>query len=202
MGIQIVGANGKNIGLGVDGRGRGLTATLSESESNYATTLGLKYNINTGNITLTSDAKTTVIYVKNNDNRDIIIDSLIYNLLNTTGGTGNVFIEVVRNPTTGGIITNANNVLVGSTDNANLNFGSTNTANILAYKGATGETVVNGGVCILTGNPTPTGRILISPGGGVILTKGNSIGINYTPPVGNTSQVVQFALNAYVKESV
>ncbi len=69
------------------------------------------------------------------------------------------------------------------------------------YKGAQGETVISGGgENILTRNPSTSGRIFISPGGGVIMPKGSSIAFNYTPPSGNTNQIVQFAVNAYVRE--
>lgn len=184
----------------VDKRNRLQTSSLGESESNYATSLGLKFNVNTGDITLTSAAKTTVLYFKNNDTRDVVIDALIYNLGNSNG-TGDVVFEVLRNPTTGGIVTAALPVAVGTGVEANLNYGSTNILNANIYKGATGQAVTTTGLSqIFTRNPTPTGRILISPGGGVLLPKGTSIAINYTPPVGNTTQIVQFALNVYVKE--
>lgn len=201
MSISILDGLGSGREVGVDKRNRMTSATISESESNYHTTLGLKYNINTGDITLTNAVETTVLYLKNNDDRNMVIDALIYNLGNSTGGSGDILINVIRNPTAGDIITNANDVAVGTGLEANLNYGSSLTLNADIYKGASGEAVITNGLTnVLTRNASSTGRIFISPGGGVILPKGNSIAFNYTPPSGNTSQICQFAMNVYVKE--
>lgn len=186
---------------GVDTRNRLETSSISDLESTYAVSIGNKFNINTGDITLTGTTKTTVLYLKNNDTRILVVDSVIYNCGASTGGTVNRRINVVRNPTTGGIITNANPVQVGLTEGANLNFGNTNVPDILAYKGATGEALVNGFETILTLEPTPSGRIAIAPGGNIYMPKGTTLAINYTPPTGSTTQICQFALNVYYKET-
>lgn len=201
MGFSILDGKGRGNEAAVDGRGRILSSSLVETESNYATSLGLKYNINTGDITLTNSVKTSVLYFKNNDNRDVVVDALIYNLGSSNSGSLDCVIDVIRNPTAGDIITNANDVLVGPNENANLNFGSSNTIEALAYKGATGETALSGGgVVITTRNPSPSGRIFISPGGGFILPKGTALGVDFTPSTGNVTQIVQIALNVHVKE--
>lgn len=201
MGVTFVDGEGSGREAGVDKRNRVKASSIIETESNYSTSLGLKFNVNTGDITLTNANKTSVLYFKNNDNRDVIVDALIYNLGSSNSGSLDCKIDILRNPTAGDIITNANDVLIGPDVNANLNFGSSNTLECLAYKGATGEAVLSGGgTVITTRNPVPTGRILISPGGGMILPKGTSLGIDFTPSVGNLSQIVQFALNVYVKE--
>jgi hypothetical protein len=201
MPVVVKGGTGDSLEAGVDKRNRFTTASIVETESNYHTQIGLKYNINTGDITINDAVKLTVLYIKNNDNRDLYIDALIYNLGSSTAGSGDVLIDVIRNPTSGDIITNANNTAVGSGVEANLNYGSNLTLNADLYKGAQGETVISGGgENILTRNSSTSGRIFISPGGGVILPKGSSIAFNYTPPAGNTTQIVQFAVNAYVRE--
>ncbi len=201
MSIVVKGGTGDSLEAGVDKRNRFTTASIVETESNYHTQQGLKYNINTGDITITNDTKLTVAYIKNNDNRDLYLDALIYNLGVSTAGSGDILIDIVRNPLAGDIITNANDVLVGSGVEANLNFGSSLTLSADTFKGAVGEAVVTGGnETILTRNPSPSGRIFISPGGGVIMPKGSALAVNYTPPAGNTSQIVQFAFNAYVRE--
>lgn len=195
-------ADGRGSGVlaGVDKRHRTLVAAYTETESNAATLTGLKYNINTGLITLINASKTTVLYLKNNDTRDLIIDTLIYNL-GQTNGTGDRIIDVIRNPMTGDIITNANPVAVGMGENANLKYSSKLTLKADVYVGASGETPVSdGGLNIITIDPNPSGRILISPGGGVLLGQGDSIAFNYTPPTGNTSQTACFAMNVYIRE--
>ena len=171
---------------------------ISVNEESHAARFGDKFNINTGDITLTSAAKTSVLYVKNTGDDDLAITGLIYTLGNTTGGSGDIKIDVVRNPTAGDIITNANNVLVGTGVEANLNFGSTKSLSVLAYKGATGETALSGGsVCLSTRLVSSGGRSVLSVGQ-IRLPKGASIGIDYTPPTSNTSQIVQFAVATYV----
>lgn len=159
-----------------------------------------RYNVNTGDITLTSATKTSVLYIKNtSDKGDLVITSLIYNLGNTTGGSGDVLIEVIRNPTAGDIISNANNVAVGADISANQNFGSSNTPSGSFFKGASGETAFSdGSVTISTRSASNTGRIAITLGS-VVLPKGSSLGIDYTPPSGNTSQKCQFIASCYIK---
>lgn len=202
MPIEIEDGEGSSRRAGVDPRFRLKVASLTETESNYHTSLGLKFNVNTGDITLTNASKTTVLFFKNNDNRDVIIDALIYNL-GATNGTGDILIDVVRNPTTGDIVTNANSPQVGTGEEANMNYGSSTTLDADIYIGASGEAVVTDGAeNVLTRSASSTGRILISPGGGALLPKGSSMAINYTPPSGNTSQIVQFALNVFVKENL
>jgi hypothetical protein len=176
------------------------TAGVNEELRDHAcdSTIAQKYNINTGDITLTNATKTSVLYVKNNGDDDLVITALIYNLGASASGTGDVVIDVLRNPTAGDIIDNTNNCAVGPGVSANQNFGSTNTMTGLFYKGATGETALSGGgASILTRSASNTGRIVISLGA-VILPKGASLGVDYTPPTSNSSQIVQFAAACYV----
>lgn len=190
-----------------DGTGTGIAAkvtsdnriyvsSVSQTEKDHAADEEGKYNINTGDITLTSAAKTTVLYLKNNEDEDFFLTAAIYNLGSSTGGSGDVKIEVIRNPNaTGDIITNANAV----ESVINLNFGSSQTLNALVYKGATGETVLAGTeVALSTRSSSSTGRIFIDLGA-IIIPKGSSVSINYTPPTGNTSQICQFAFACFLK---
>ena len=202
MAIRIEGpgsSGGATNVAGVDSRGRILVAALTETESNKATDAGNKYNINTGDIAITNATKLTTLYILNNGNNDIVIDSLIYNIGTSTSGTGDILLDVIRNPTAGDIITNTNVTQVQANTGGNFNFSSNNSSDVISYKGAQGEAVVTGGQThILTRNPAVSGRIPISPGGGLRLGKGASLAINYTPPASNTNQIVQFAANIYV----
>jgi hypothetical protein len=185
----------------VDQNRRLHTATVSEPQADHAADTGIeqRYNINTGDITLTNATKTTVLYVKNTGTDDFVIKAFIYNAGNSTSGTGDVKWEVIRNPTAGDIITNANNVEVGVDASANQNFGSSNTMTGLFYKGATGETAVSGGaVTISTRSASITGRTVVDLGA-VVLPKGTSVAVDYTPPTSNTSQKIQVALACYVQ---
>lgn len=175
--------------------------TVNVEEESHAARYGAKFNVNTGDITLTSAAKTSVLYIKNTGDDDIAITGLIYNLGNTASGTGDVKIDIIRNPTAGDIISNANAVSVGMDVNANLNFGSTKTLAANIYKGATGETAVSGGgLCLTTRSASNTGRFFLSVGQ-IRLPKGSSLAVDYTPPASNTNQICQFAIACYVASS-
>lgn len=192
-----------NDGMKISTLYRGQTDAVSIVEEDLATITGRKYNINTGNITLTNATKTTVLYVKNTDQHDMAIDLFVYNLGNASDGANiisgeNVVIDIIRNPTTGDIITNANDAAIGPGQSANGNFGSTNTMSGLFYKGASGETAVNGDIHVTTISPVSSGRIALALGY-IIIPQGFSIAIDYTPPTGNTSQTCQFALRTHIR---
>lgn len=180
------------------------TVSVSENVKDHACDTGIeqKYNVNTGDITLTNDSKTSVLYIENESTLgDLVIEAFIYNLGNTAGGSGDVKIDILRNPVTGDIIDNANNVLVGGGVEANQNFGSANSLTGKFYKGESGETVLSGGdITVTTRSPFSTGRLFIGLGA-LILPRGTSVGIDYTPPSGNTSQTCQFAVSCYLSTS-
>lgn len=183
----------------IDSNNRMATNATVETLADKAADSGDKFNINTGDLTLTNATKTSVLYISNSSDDPLIITTLIYNLGNTTSGTGDVLIEVIRNPTAGDIVTNANNVAVGPGVSANQNFGSNKTLSGSFFKGASGETAfTDGAVSVSTRLSSATGRILVALGA-IELTKGASLGINYTPPASNTSQKVQFAAACYLK---
>jgi len=183
----------------IDANNRASTSAITEPLADFAAEKGVKFNINTGDITLTNATATSVLYLKNNENSDLLVTALIYNLGNTASGTGDVKIDVIRNPTAGDIVTNANDALVGSGVNANQNYGSNTALSVNAYKGASGETAFSdGAVSVSTRSSSNTGRIIVSLGA-VVLPKGASIGVNYTPPTSNTSQITQFAVACYLK---
>lgn len=163
------------------------------------TGIAQKFNINTGDITLTSASKTSLLYIKNTSTLgDLVVTALIYNLGNSTGGSGDVKIDILRNPTAGDIITNANNVAVGTGVEANQNFGAANVLTGQFYKGASGETpFTDGSISIATRSASMTGRIVITLGA-VTIPAGSSLGVDYTPPSGNTSQTVQVAASCFL----
>ena len=128
--------DGKGSGkkAGIDNVNRLLTRAVTLEEKDLSASTGDKYNINTGDITLTDATITSVLYIKNNEDRDLVITGLIYNLGNSTGGSGDGVIDVYRNPTAGTIVTDAVAVDVGTGVSANQNFGSNKTLTVDAYK--------------------------------------------------------------------
>ena len=177
------------------------TDTVQRSESDRAARLGWRFNINTGSIVVSDALVTSMLYIKNTGDDPMIIGALIYNLGTATDATAGVgsTIDVIRNPTAGPIITNANNVLVGAGVEANMNFGSTNSMTGLFYKGDTSETAcTDGSVCITSLIASVTGRHVVSLGA-LVLPKGTAIGINYTAPTSTSAQTVQFAVSAHIR---
>lgn len=144
------------------------------------------YNLNTGIVSIS--ATTGMMYVKNNEDKDLVIETLI---VGTGAGsyntTGEVQIQITRNPTTGTTIDNTTAIA----QNANRNFGSSNTLSATAYKaGASGDTITNGDDIILIGAPNAQARTAASID--LVLQKGNSIGIEVNPNLASGS------VNCYV----
>lgn len=184
----------------VDTNNKLTTQTTSQTQKNQSAASGDKYNINTGDITLTDATITSVLYLKNNEDDDLVITDLVYNLGATASGTGDIKIDVRRNPTAGTIITDAVATLVGAGVSANQNFGSNKSLAVDVFKGDTADNdFTNGDVTIATRSAANTGRISIDTTGDIVLPKGATLGISYTPPASNTSQIVQFALACYLR---
>lgn len=163
--------------------------SVSTQEDKNANKVGDAYNINTGPITLTDAADTPVIYVKNQEAQDLHVYAIAVGLGTATGAaaTDEVRIMVVRNPTTGTIIDGATAVDI----NSNRNFGSSQTLNVLAYKGATGNTMTDGEDHLLFFQPD-FGRLFATID--EILPTGSSIGVKIDPPASNTSLPCYVAL--------
>jgi hypothetical protein len=170
---------------------RSVTTTSEES----ASLKGLDFNLNTGIITLTNATKTPVFYLKNNEDYDLVIGTLFYTTGESTGGSGNILVEVIRNPTAGTIVSNATPIEM----NANRNFGSSRSLSVSAYKGATGNTLTDGIKFVESISSTATQRVPVV-GGAVIIPKGSSIAIQITPSTGNTSMAVEIGVSCYLKE--
>ena len=200
MGLIHDGRSNKTVHI--DDNNRMQTATITDPIQDWAAANNVKYDINTGDIgPITNATKITAAYIKNEEDDDLIVTALIYNVGTSTNGTGDSLVDVIRNPTAGDIITNANDMLVGPGASANQNFGSSRLLAGKFYKGAQGESVVtDGDVTVASRLGTGPYRAIISLGA-IVIPKNKSIAINYTPPASNTSQTVQFAIACYVKTS-
>lgn len=183
----------------VDVANRVHTYAVEVTEAQSALQTGDAYNWNTGNITLTSAANTSVMYLKNSEERDVLIDALALGFKSDTNGSATDMVEitVVRNPTAGDIITNANNVDI----NQNRDFASSNTFTGNVYKGATGETLLSGGSDLLFVYSGVSTRFF-SSSLNMHLAKGDAIGINVKPRASNTSMVMYAALIGHLQVTV
>lgn len=125
------------------------TFAITETDELQSIDAGDGYNLNTGPITLTGT--TGMIYLKNNENKDLRISAIAIGIGTPTGGnatfTGEIPITVIRNPTTGTLIESTPTAIV---INQNRNFGSSNTLSATVYgAGATGDTITNGSDILL-----------------------------------------------------
>jgi hypothetical protein len=184
-----------------DGTGKGYRARVDVNNRIHALSVssdvqgqsaleGNTYNVNSGTINLTSSSESAVLYFENTGEVDLHISSVGYLLGNSTGGSGDLEVRVLRNPTGGTIVSNAVDVDV----NVNRNFGSSNELAALAYKGTEGDTITGGTEAYYTLLPKDATTYLISTGT-LVLPRGKSIGIAITPQAGNTSMNAQFFLS-------
>lgn len=192
------GGIGAKIAARVDEEHRLHIHAHSEEFKNHRGKEGHAYNINTGSVTLTGSATTSaVLYIKNNEDQTLVIPKLIYIIGNSTSGTGDMTITVIRNPSTGTIISGATNVSIAS----NRNFSKNNTlGDSLIYKGAEGNTFTDGSDSIFTIYSDSGFRDPITVGD-IILPKGASIGVEITTQSSNSSMNVAIAVEAYLRST-
>ncbi len=187
------GGGGPQADARVDTNNRLHVVSLSEGFNIEAALLGDNFNINSGNITLTSDSKSAVFYFKNSSDKNFIIEDILVILGTSTGGSGDLNVEVLQNPSTGTIIDNA----LSAETVANRHFGLTaNTLDAIVYKGIEGDTFTNGTLFADTTRTQP--GVIEFDADVVILSKGASVGVNITPQTGNTNKNVKVAIVGYL----
>ena len=181
----------------VDSKNKLHTLSTTRAENELATIEGDSYNVNTGIITLTNATETTVAYIKNNESRGLHIEAIAMGIGPAGGSPTTSEIEratVIKNPTTGDIITNANVMPI----HENRNFGQTKTLSINEYVGATGETLVNGSEYLLV-YTKDDGRSFITID--TYLPQGKSIAINFKATTGTTSIAVYMAFIGHLEST-
>lgn len=179
----------------VDKGNRVHTFSTTFDEANRANIQGDAYNINTGDITLTNATETPVLYVKNNEARNLIVDLIVVGFKTSTGASpDDLDFTVVRNPTAGTIVDNATAVAI----NSNRNFGSSNTLTVDAYKGATGNTMTGGDdhIYVYGNDDTRTGLSINE-----VIPGGKSIGIKIQPPASNSSMTMYAAIVCHLEDA-
>jgi hypothetical protein len=192
MKIESGTGNGKLVK--VDDQNRMYVDSITFNRSEEEVERGNGYNINTGVITLTTANKSAVLYLKNNEDSPLVITSLFYMWGTSTGGSGDVLVTVLRNPTTGTIVSGASAAEMAG---VNRNFGSNKTLDADVYKGAEGNTFTNGDKVIESILDQTARRTVLSVGD-IVIPKGSSLGIDMTPATGNTSVDVEFAISCFI----
>ena len=194
---QIEDGSGSSYLAKVDSKKRLYTKSVSIGENLEATKTGDSFNINTGVITLTDSVDTPVAYLKNNETKSLHIVAIAIGLGPSTGGSGGIpKVTVIRNPTTGTIISSTPTAVDIS---SNRNYGSAKALDsVLAYKGATGDTMTDGDDHLI---------IFQSAGSRLfatideLLPTGSSIGVKVDPQPSNTSMDVYCAFICHLEEA-
>jgi hypothetical protein len=181
----------------VNGSNRLYVDAVQKSEQAEANIQGDAYNINTGQITLTSASESAILYIKNTDStKRLFVSSIAIGLGPSTGGVATEIpaITVLRNPTTGTIIEST------PTDvdiNSNRNFSSSNSLTIDAYKGGEAETFTDGTEHIIF-YASDNSRLFADIE--EVLENGASLGIKIDPQGSNTNMTCYAAVVCHVED--
>ena len=187
--------NGTGTGdaLKVDKNNRAHTQAVTEGEALHSAELGDGYNINTGLVSISAD--TALLYIKNDEDRDLVFETLIFGEFEGITHSDDPYITIHKNATAGTLISGATAVDM----NQNRNFGSNKTlgSTTLAYKGASGNTVTDGTqVALLQATPGARNTYPID----LILPKGSSIVIKVHPNASSGSANCYAAAICYLKD--
>jgi hypothetical protein len=163
--------NGKK--LEINGRNEAKVFAISESEAQAASELGDAYNINTGEETFAASTSSALLYFKNDEDTDIIVEAIALGFKNSTTTDSHLAVYVVSNPTAGTLVTAATNVDM----NQNRNFGSSKTlkSSTLAYKSTAQNQTFTDGDDVVLFHTSTEGRLFATIN--IELPRGSSIGI-------------------------
>jgi len=193
---EIKDGTGKGYIAKVDSDNRLHVNGVSRTQSEQAALLSQAYNLSTGTVTLTSDTKSCIAYMKYTGTDPFVIKEILAIPSESTGGTGRAVISLEKNPTTGTIIDNA--VVMPSIQNRDFSSSELLDANL--YKGVDGDTITDGSVFGATSRSNFDVPITFDAAN-IVLRKGNSISVCITPPSGNTSQTWIVVFVGFVETS-
>lgn len=166
----------------VDLQNRLHTAAVSKSAVIDASIDGETFFITTGTVSLTSDTESWLLYVKNDDTVQWVVESIEASFGASAGGSGDSFNQFNVGATEGTLIDSGIDIPA-----INLNIGSPKKLSSTVKLGGEGKTLTNG---INTPKTLiPEGSLIRTfSAGPVVIPPGSAFAIAYTPPSGNTSQ--------------
>lgn len=121
----------------VDGTNKLETHSVILTEDAEAVEKGDAYNINTGTIALTSSTASGVLYLKNNEDRDMSIDLIAAGVGSAGTVTDSSVLTLIVNPTSVSFSADVDM-------NVNRNVGESKVLTVDAFKGSEGATVTGG----------------------------------------------------------
>jgi hypothetical protein len=176
MATSITDGTGKGYAARIDDEGRLYTRTTSESEIEHAAANGRAFNINTEFLTVSSSGENALLYVKNNENVDVVVAAWFVGT-GIAGGTNTQasLMRVYTNPTAGTLIASASAVTA-----VNRRLGDNRTIDVDAYKGGDGYTITGQDATPVLyqtqgNNSRNFGTVYLT------LPKGSSLAVTYEP---------------------
>jgi hypothetical protein len=155
--------------------------------------VGEGWQISSKPVAFTAATQSAILYVKNTDSRNFVLDRAVLVLGTPTGGVGDWTFRVMRNPeATGTIVTNALDAGI-----SNSNHGSSRVPSGDIFRGVQGDTVDLAGLA--GGSPLPiqqTSNRTVFPLGRQLPT-GTSIAFQLTPPGSTTAATAVIVTHWY-----
>lgn len=153
------------------------------------------YTISIGNLELTTDTESGVVYLKNLNDSAIVITNVVIIAGDSTGAPDKA-IDLVTyiNPTGGTVISDATPAPI-----INRDLSSSNLPDVTAYVGAQGKTIT-GGTRLL--GLIHSDRSLSDNYPSFIVPKGFSAGFAIIPATGNTAIKLALNINFYIKDEL
>ena len=165
----------------------GVDLTLEEAASESGDT----YNLSSDEVTLNATGESALFYLKNNEERNLIINAFVVNIKDYVGTGGQPTLRILRDPVEGTIVTNAVNA-----QRLNRNFGSSNSIDANIYQGVQGDTLNSQSGEITVYLPNVDAVTFNGFATTVVIPKGGTIGITYEPPAGITSLDIIVSIEA------
>lgn len=194
--LTVKDGTGKGYLAGVTVNNRLRVAGVLQTLTEVATQTGDTYNIATSTLTLTTSGESALFYIENNEDNDLLIDNLIINIIDYTGTDGQPIVKVLRNPDAGTVISDATAAV-----QSNRNFGSSKSLTANIYEGTEGKTLSGQDATVEIPLPSTALSSFSAFDTIVVLPKGATFGITYTPPSGITTVDVIIAINATLNGS-
>lgn len=172
---SIIDGTGSSYEAKVDSKNRLSTFAITEGRIADASKDGDTFVLASDFISLTTTASfNAMMYIKNESDKDLFIQTI----RTCSTGSGHMQFRLIRNPTTGTIVSDANDA-----DQFAANFGSNKEFEGLAYSAsADGKTITDGDNFTQFTNHSP-GHSTEDYRGAVVLPKGSSLGITCKPSV-------------------
>jgi len=136
MATTIEDGTGSGFSVKVDGENRLFSRSITESEFEYSVRKGSSFNVNTEFLTITGSSETPIMYLKSNEDKDIILAAWFIGTDNASGTPSRSgLMRVYFNPTAGSIISSGTDVTP-----VNRQGGSSNTLDLDVKSGGDGFT--------------------------------------------------------------